>query len=121
MYLCFSHVSHDPDPQRTRRGPPQAQDPSGPGRGHSLGASGTGGSPTCGAADARRDAGATSVEINGKVPRSSGPGGPWGARPAMIVADASAVLELLLGTEAAARVGARFLDPAETLHAPHLL
>jgi predicted nucleic acid-binding protein len=39
----------------------------------------------------------------------------------MIVADASAVLELLLGTAAAARAGARLLDPAETLHAPHLL
>jgi predicted nucleic acid-binding protein len=39
----------------------------------------------------------------------------------VIVADASAVLELLLGTDAAARVAARLLDPAETLHAPHLL
>jgi predicted nucleic acid-binding protein len=39
----------------------------------------------------------------------------------VIVADASAVLELLLGTEAAAPVAARLLDPAETLHAPHLL
>jgi predicted nucleic acid-binding protein len=39
----------------------------------------------------------------------------------MIVADASAVLELLLGTDAAERVATRLLDPAETLHAPHLL
>jgi predicted nucleic acid-binding protein len=39
----------------------------------------------------------------------------------VIVADASAVLEMLLGTDAAARVAARLLDPAETLHAPHLL
>jgi predicted nucleic acid-binding protein len=39
----------------------------------------------------------------------------------MIVADASAVLELLLGTDAAPRVAARLLDPAETLHAPHLV
>jgi predicted nucleic acid-binding protein len=39
----------------------------------------------------------------------------------MIVADASAVIELLLGTAAAGRVAARLLDPAETLHAPHLL
>jgi len=39
----------------------------------------------------------------------------------MIVADASAVLELLLRADAAERVAARLLDPAETLHAPHLL
>ncbi len=39
----------------------------------------------------------------------------------MIVADASAVLELLLGTDAAPRVAARLLDASETLHAPHLL
>lgn len=39
----------------------------------------------------------------------------------MIVADASALLELLLGTDAAPRAAARLLDPAETLHAPHLV
>ena len=39
----------------------------------------------------------------------------------MIVADASVVLELLLGTEAAPRVAARLLDPMESVHAPHLL
>lgn len=39
----------------------------------------------------------------------------------MIVADASAVLELLLGTDAAARVAARLLDREEAVHVPHLL
>lgn len=39
----------------------------------------------------------------------------------MIVVDASAVLELLLGTAIAPRVTARLLDQAESLHAPHLL
>jgi len=39
----------------------------------------------------------------------------------MIVPDASAVLELLLATAAADHIAARLLDPAETLHAPHLL
>ena len=39
----------------------------------------------------------------------------------MIVLDASAVLELLLGTPAGARVAARIAAPAETLHAPHLV
>lgn len=39
----------------------------------------------------------------------------------MIVADASALLELLLGTTRAERVGARALAAGERLHAPHLL
>jgi predicted nucleic acid-binding protein len=39
----------------------------------------------------------------------------------VIVLDASAVLELLLGTPAGARVVRRIEAPAETLHAPHLV
>jgi predicted nucleic acid-binding protein len=39
----------------------------------------------------------------------------------MIVADASAVLELLLNTKTGSRVARRFRDRGETLHAPHLL
>lgn len=39
----------------------------------------------------------------------------------MIVLDASAVLELLLGTPAGTRVAQRIEAPAETLHAPHLV
>ena len=39
----------------------------------------------------------------------------------MIVLDASAVLELLLGTPAGLEVGARLTDPAMALHAPHLI
>jgi predicted nucleic acid-binding protein len=39
----------------------------------------------------------------------------------VIVADASAVVELLLGGDAAASIAARLLDPAETIHVPHLL
>lgn len=39
----------------------------------------------------------------------------------MIVLDASAVLELLLNTEGGSLVGDRISDPAESLHAPHLL
>lgn len=39
----------------------------------------------------------------------------------MIVLDASALLELLLGTGRAERVGARALAPDERLHAPHLV
>ncbi len=39
----------------------------------------------------------------------------------MIVLDASAALELLLNTPAAARVARRVLDPRESLHAPHLI
>lgn len=39
----------------------------------------------------------------------------------MIVLDASAVLEILLRTAAAAHIEARIFDPTETLHAPHLI
>lgn len=39
----------------------------------------------------------------------------------MIVADASAVVELLLGGDRAAAIEARLLQPAETVHVPHLL
>ena len=39
----------------------------------------------------------------------------------MIVIDASALLELLLGTDRAERIAARALAAEERLHAPHLL
>ncbi len=39
----------------------------------------------------------------------------------MIVLDASAVLELLVGSDAGEAVADRIAPPAETLHAPHLL
>jgi predicted nucleic acid-binding protein len=39
----------------------------------------------------------------------------------LIVVDASAVIEVLLGTPAASRVADRFFAEGETLHAPHLL
>ncbi len=39
----------------------------------------------------------------------------------MIVVDASAVLEILLNTSAAARIADRLFAPGEKLHAPHLL
>lgn len=39
----------------------------------------------------------------------------------MIVLDASAVIELLLGMGVSAKVAARLARPGETLHAPHLI
>lgn len=39
----------------------------------------------------------------------------------MIVVDASVVIEVLLNTPAGIQMAERFFDPAETLHAPHLL
>lgn len=39
----------------------------------------------------------------------------------MIVLDASAALEVLLNDRLAARVSRRIFDPAESLHAPHLI
>jgi predicted nucleic acid-binding protein len=39
----------------------------------------------------------------------------------VIVVDASALIEVLLGTAPSARVAARLFDERETLHAPHLI
>jgi predicted nucleic acid-binding protein len=39
----------------------------------------------------------------------------------VIVLDASAVIDLLLGSEAGTRISTRLAAPDETLHAPHLL
>jgi predicted nucleic acid-binding protein len=39
----------------------------------------------------------------------------------LIVVDASALIEVLLRTSAAARIEARIFAPRETLHAPHLI
>ena len=39
----------------------------------------------------------------------------------MIVADASAIIEMLLRTDAAHRIEARLFDSNETIHVPHLL
>ena len=39
----------------------------------------------------------------------------------MIVADASVVLELLIGTRSAPDIAQRLLDPGESVHVPHLL
>lgn len=39
----------------------------------------------------------------------------------MIVVDASAIIEVLLGTPGAAAIERRLFDGGETLHAPHLL
>src|SRR5262249_48447862 len=44
-----------------------------------------------------------------------------GARRPLIVVDASALLELLLGTDRAERVAASVLAPGEHVHAPHLV
>jgi predicted nucleic acid-binding protein len=38
----------------------------------------------------------------------------------VIVVDTSALMELLLNTEAAPQVSKRLFDPTQTLHAPHL-
>ena len=39
----------------------------------------------------------------------------------MIVLDASAVMELLLGTDQGRSIATRIADPALALHAPHLV
>jgi predicted nucleic acid-binding protein len=53
--------------------------------------------------------------------RPASAGGSERAGFALIVVDASAVLEVLLNTPGAARVSERLFTPGETLHAPHLI
>src|SRR5512138_431918 len=121
MHLSLSHAAHDPDPKRPRRGSPEAEDPGGPGRPHAVGSPGARGAAPGRAADDRRDARAPPVAAPGQGPRPARRGRARGARSLVIVADASAVLELLIGTAAAERVADRLLAPDEALHAPHLL
>src|SRR3954471_14592529 len=121
MRACSPHATDDPDPQRLRRRPPQAQDSRSQGGGHVVGIARAGGPAPCRAADAGGTARATALQTTRESPHAGRNHHPPGARPAVIVADASAVVDLLLGGDTAAHISARLLDPAETVHVPHLL
>jgi len=58
---------------------------------------------------------------SGARSRLGGQGGASRTRRPMIVLDASAALEVLLNDRLAAHVSRRIFDPAESLHAPHLI
>src|SRR5271165_5991492 len=121
MCSSLSHANHDPDPQC-----PRSPSPSPEGAGRARG-------QVAGRLFARRD------RRGGRTPDGRGIARPprrpvaglslAGARPrrtrgtrgAVIVVDASALLEVLLRTPAALGVERRLFESGETLHAPHLV
>lgn len=122
MQVCWPHVSHGSDP-KCARGP-------------SSGIEGSRGSrryvslrlPASRTASGSRSA---HPRRNAEAAFKSPPrAAPCFARrrhprreeePPLIVVDASAILEVLLQTEAAGRVSRLIFAPSETLHAPHLI
>ena len=68
-----------------------------------------------------RDAGAAPRPPAHRPPGSARKGRSRRARREVIVLDASALLELLLGTDAGRLVAERLDAPEETFHAPHLV
>src|SRR5512147_3196565 len=121
MRTCSSHVPHHPDPQRSRRGPPEAPHPRRPRGGDALRAPRARGAPPRGAADPGGDAGTPALPPALPAPGVPCGRGPRGTGRPVIVLDASVVLELVLATGAAPRIAGQVLDPSESLHAPHLL
>src|SRR6266576_3717456 len=121
MFPCCTHGRDDPDPQRAGRFASATQI-----------ASGAGGYVAF-RLPAPRDRPDRRATYDGGVPGSlegaaaghsvhiASRGDPRRARPRVIVVDASAVVEVLLGTPAAAPIQRRLFDRGETLHAPHLL
>src|SRR5918999_943140 len=121
MQLCSAHGYDGPNPQRSGRAPPQAQGQSCARRDVDLGVPPAGDREIARAAHAR---GASRTAPKPRARRAQGADrdrGLGGARGPLIVLDASAAVEVLLQTAAGAPITERLLDPAESLHAPHLL
>src|SRR6266545_1462879 len=121
MRLCASHAEDAPDPERARRRPPQAEGPRGEGGRDAVGAASARGTPHRGSAHPRGDARAPALAASRHLANASRGHRAGGAGSAVIVVDASAILELVLDTHAALLVADRVLLPGEVLHAPHLL
>src|SRR5438105_11635636 len=107
MQIVSSHAEDDPAPQRARRPPPQAQGAGGGGRDVALRLPARGG-PPAGPAPHR---GRAAREARGPGARDAvaapGTRGARGARRAVMVVDASALLEVLLRTPTGERVEQR--------------
>lgn len=74
-----------------------------------------------GSALARGNSGPFGTAAQPKVAAVTGRYSSRGARPPLIVLDASAVDELLLNTATGQKIARRIRDPQITLHAPHLV
>src|SRR5262249_47446114 len=111
----------DPDPQRAGRAPPEAQGASRPRRPHALGLSPLP-PPRPGPASYTPGApGAPRVAQADPPPDSDGRAGEEGARLAVIVVDASVVIDVLLGVPGAEAFSARLFAEEGGLAAPHLI
>src|SRR4029453_7902785 len=110
MLLPMGHVHDDSDPECSPCPPSQPQIASGPRRQVSLGLSPRRAAPGGRAAYPRRAARAFGPPPCGSPQCHAGTGGSCRARRRVIVVDASALLEALLQTPAAAAVEERLFD-----------
>src|SRR5436190_23348036 len=121
MLVCSAHGSDDPVAARSGRAPSQAQGPGSAGRDVTVRLPHTRDPGPCGTPDDRGVAGSPEPSRNGAPYTFARQGRSRGAGRALIVVDASAVIEVLLGTSVAERLAERLFAEGETLHAPHLL
>src|SRR5713226_4164776 len=121
MLRCCSHGKDDPASARPGRPPPEAQGTGRPGGAVPFRLPPRADPPGRRAPDAGRATSPARAAPRRHAARSTRQGCEGGAGGAVIVVDASAILEVLLGTAVGARVAERLFTPGETLHAPHLL
>src|SRR5438067_6314461 len=98
MLVCLSHGDNDPVAARSRRPPSQAEGPGGAGRDVSVRLLNTRDPRPCGTPDDRGVARSPDPSRHGAPDTFACQGRSRGARRALIVVDASALLEVLLGT-----------------------
>src|SRR5262245_19199935 len=119
MQTCCTHVEDDPDPQRARCRASTAQGARGAGGPLAFGLLPRRARTNLGASHARRAARATCQDQSRGAPSESRRADPRRSRVALIVIDASALVELVLQTPAGQRVASRVGSSA--LHAPHVV
>ena len=121
MFACYAHAQHDSAAERARHATSETQSTRG-GRGDEpLRISDCSDQPQCGAphhTGAQREAGVTH---SGCTTRATRTRSAKRAGSAVIVVDASVILEVLLRTDAAPTVEQRIFTEGESLHAPHLI
>ena len=121
MLVCLAHANHDPIAPRPGRPPSQAEGAGGFGWDVAVRLPSARNPRHCGTPDDRRAPRSAHTSCRGASDTFASKGGSRGERRALIVVDASALIEVLLGTSAASRLAERFFDEGETLHAPHLI
>src|SRR4051794_9416192 len=113
MQVCNGHEQDDPASERARRAAPEAEGESRPGGLVALRLSPRGGATGGRSAERRGDPRAPREPHAGAHTHPGRGGRATGARSAVIVTDASAVVELLLGGAGGHRMAARLFAPGE--------